>query len=56
MNRIEAIASHVPYMHCPGNHEIKADFTHYRYKFSSPLTPWPIPLYKVSEHCVYALV
>ena len=48
MNRIEAIASKVPYMHCPGNHEIPYDFIHYRYRFSSPQVQWPIPKYQVS--------
>lgn len=62
MNRIEPISSRIPYMHTPGNHEILYGFYHYRFKFSSPRTSWPIPLYKVSvmadccERCIELLV
>jgi hypothetical protein len=31
MERIEPIAAYVPYMTCPGNHEIAYNFSHYRY-------------------------
>ncbi|XP_067932184.1 acid phosphatase type 7-like [Watersipora subatra] len=43
LRRIEQIASRLPYMHCVGNHEIPYGFIHYRYRFSSPRVPWPIP-------------
>ncbi|KAK7446637.1 hypothetical protein BaRGS_00040252 [Batillaria attramentaria] len=40
---IEPVASSLPYMVSPGNHEIAGDFLHYRTRFSTPGTPWPIP-------------
>ncbi|CAH1779177.1 unnamed protein product [Owenia fusiformis] len=42
MRRIQDIAARVPYMTCPGNHEIWYDFSHYRYRFSAPRSDWPI--------------
>jgi hypothetical protein len=36
MERIEPIAAYVPYMTCPGNHEIAYNFSHYRNRFSMP--------------------
>ncbi|XP_044731584.1 acid phosphatase type 7 isoform X1 [Chrysoperla carnea] len=36
MNQIESIAAYVPYMTCPGNHEQKYNFSHYRARFSMP--------------------
>ncbi|XP_064610671.1 acid phosphatase type 7-like isoform X1 [Liolophura sinensis] len=45
MDMIEPIASRVPYLTTPGNHEVAQDtFVHYRYRFSTPTTGWPIPL------------
>ncbi|XP_005106696.1 acid phosphatase type 7 [Aplysia californica] len=44
MKLIEPLASTIPYLTCPGNHEIDFDsFVHYRYRFSMPNTDWPIP-------------
>eukprot|EP00057_Strongylocentrotus_purpuratus_P016056 XP_011670530.1 PREDICTED: iron/zinc purple acid phosphatase-like protein isoform X1 [Strongylocentrotus purpuratus] len=42
MNRIQDVAAVLPYMTCPGNHEIAHDFVHYRYRFSMPGSPWPM--------------
>ncbi|XP_063969933.1 acid phosphatase type 7-like [Lytechinus pictus] len=42
MNRIQDIAAVLPYMTCPGNHEIAHDFVHYRYRFSMPRSDWPM--------------
>ncbi|XP_038070336.1 acid phosphatase type 7-like [Patiria miniata] len=47
MNRIQHVASTIPYMTCPGNHEIPNSFSHYRYRFSMPSLPWPMPLEKM---------
>ncbi|XP_060563961.1 acid phosphatase type 7-like isoform X2 [Ruditapes philippinarum] len=48
MAQIEEMASHIPYMVSPGNHEIEEDtFNQYRYRFSMPNTEWPIPLNKM---------
>ncbi|XP_045192870.2 acid phosphatase type 7-like [Mercenaria mercenaria] len=48
MRQIEEMASHIPYMVSPGNHEIESDtFNQYRYRFSMPNTEWPIPLNKM---------
>lgn len=49
MRQIEEIASHVPYMTAPGNHEIEPseDFKQYGVRFSMPNTDWPIPLTKI---------
>ncbi|XP_076470599.1 acid phosphatase type 7-like [Babylonia areolata] len=43
MELIEPIAAFLPYMTCPGNHEIDSDsFTHYNHRFSMPGSPWPM--------------
>src|SRR5699024_9804272 len=34
MQMIEPVASRVPYMTCPGNHERKSNFSHYDARFS----------------------
>lgn len=48
MQQITEMASHIPYMVSPGNHEIEADtFNQYRYRFSMPNTDWPIPMNKM---------
>ncbi|XP_002738205.1 acid phosphatase type 7-like [Saccoglossus kowalevskii] len=44
MNRIQSIATRIPYMTAVGNHEIEFNFSHYRYRFSMPNSPWPMPL------------
>lgn len=45
MNRIQYVASRLPYMTCVGNHEIAWDtFSHYRHRFSMPGTDWPMPV------------
>eukprot|EP00945_MAST-04E_sp_MAST-4E-sp1_P008656 g8656.t1 len=36
MAAIEPVASTVPYMTCPGNHESRYNFSHYRNRFSMP--------------------
>ncbi|XP_052767645.1 acid phosphatase type 7-like [Mya arenaria] len=36
MNMVEPLASELPYMTCPGNHENKYNFTHYKRRFSMP--------------------
>ncbi|KAF2904536.1 hypothetical protein ILUMI_01637 [Ignelater luminosus] len=36
MRQIESIASYVPYMTCPGNHEERYNFSNYRERFSMP--------------------
>ncbi|XP_062582232.1 acid phosphatase type 7-like isoform X1 [Saccostrea cucullata] len=42
---IEDFSSRVQYLTSPGNHEIdQGSFAHYRYRFSTPGTSWPIPL------------
>ncbi|CAH1270778.1 ACP7 [Branchiostoma lanceolatum] len=41
MNRIQDIATKLPYMTCPGNHEIEFDFNPYLTRFSMPQSPWP---------------
>ncbi|KAK3085903.1 hypothetical protein FSP39_010267 [Pinctada imbricata] len=48
MRLIQEIASRIPYLTSPGNHEIDDDtFAHYRYRFSMPKTDWPIPQNKM---------
>ncbi|KAL8559759.1 hypothetical protein ACOMHN_002292 [Nucella lapillus] len=43
MAKIEPFAAFLPYMTCPGNHEIDSDtFIHYRHRFSMPGSPWPM--------------
>ncbi|KAF6021834.1 hypothetical protein EB796_019861 [Bugula neritina] len=49
MRSLVPVASRLPYMHSVGNHEIPFAFMHYRFRFSSPGTPWPIPLYRRSQ-------
>lgn len=45
MNRIQYVASRIPYMTCVGNHEIAGGtFSHYRYRFSMPGVVWPAPI------------
>ena len=36
MEAIEPVASTVPYMTCPGNHESRYNFSHYKNRFSMP--------------------
>ncbi|CAH1738472.1 unnamed protein product [Aphis gossypii] len=36
MRQLEPIASYVPYMTCPGNHEQKYNFSNYKARFSMP--------------------
>ncbi|BES89928.1 Purple acid [Nesidiocoris tenuis] len=36
LNEVQPIASHVPYMVCPGNHEYHYNFSQYREKFTMP--------------------
>ncbi|XP_050399068.1 acid phosphatase type 7 [Patella vulgata] len=48
MEMIEGFSSKIPYITCPGNHEIdNYTFAQYRYRFSMPKTNWPIPLDKM---------
>ncbi|GFS07144.1 purple acid phosphatase [Elysia marginata] len=48
MKLIEPAAAAIPYLTCPGNHEIDTDtFTHYRHRFAMPDTEWPMPLDKM---------
>ncbi|XP_060562267.1 acid phosphatase type 7-like [Ruditapes philippinarum] len=47
MEEIQSFAAELPYMTAPGNHEIAEDFKSYRNRFSTPNTPWPIPLNKM---------
>ncbi|XP_011432423.3 acid phosphatase type 7 isoform X1 [Magallana gigas] len=45
---IEDFSARVQYLTSPGNHEIDTgSFAHYRHRFSTPGTPWPIPLNKM---------
>ncbi|KAJ7374236.1 hypothetical protein OS493_007313 [Desmophyllum pertusum] len=36
MNQVQPIAAYVPYMTCPGNHELAYNFSNYRNRFSMP--------------------
>eukprot|EP00117_Sycon_ciliatum_P047556 scpid31150/ scgid0868/ Iron/zinc purple acid phosphatase-like protein len=36
MNRLQDVAANIPYMTCPGNHEIAYNFSHYRNRFAMP--------------------
>jgi len=36
LRQIEPIAANIPYMTCPGNHEIKYNFSNYRHRFVMP--------------------
>lgn len=36
LRQIEPIAGYVPYMTCPGNHEMKYNFSNYRHRFVMP--------------------
>lgn len=36
MRQIEPIAAYLPYMTCPGNHEQKSNFSHYKNRFTMP--------------------
>ncbi|KAK7490603.1 hypothetical protein BaRGS_00018206 [Batillaria attramentaria] len=47
MNNMEKFAARIPYMTVPGDHEKYHDFAHYRYRFSMPNTPWPMPAEKL---------
>ncbi|KAL4225576.1 hypothetical protein ACF0H5_016264 [Mactra antiquata] len=47
MKEIQPIASTIPYMTSPGNHEIPGDFLSYRIRFSAPGIDWPMPLNKL---------
>lgn len=43
LKAIEPFAASFPYMTVPGDHESPAKFIHYRYRFSMPGVPWPMP-------------
>ena len=43
LNKIQKMTVSIPYLTCPGDHERFYDFVHYRYRFSMPNTPWPMP-------------
>ncbi|KAL4227019.1 hypothetical protein ACF0H5_014995 [Mactra antiquata] len=43
LKQIEKVAARIPYMTVPGDHERYDDFLHYRYRFSMPNLPWPMP-------------
>lgn len=43
LNLIEKVSARVPYMTVPGDHERDNGFLHYRYRFSMPNLPWPMP-------------
>ncbi|KAK3579398.1 hypothetical protein CHS0354_029706 [Potamilus streckersoni] len=43
LNLIQNMAARTPYMTCPGDHERFSNFVHYRYRFSMPTLPWPMP-------------
>ena len=43
LRQIEKAAARKPYMTAPGDHERFDDFLHYRYRFSMPSLPWPMP-------------
>ncbi|CAL1529697.1 unnamed protein product [Lymnaea stagnalis] len=48
MQLIEPVAAYIPYMTCPGNHEIDyGRFSHYSHRFSMPDSEWPIPFDKM---------
>ncbi|KAJ8303060.1 hypothetical protein KUTeg_019456, partial [Tegillarca granosa] len=47
LNNVENIASRIPYMTSPGNHELQDGFHHYRTRFSMPNTEWPMPKNKL---------
>lgn len=48
MEKIQPVAAFLPYMTCPGNHEIDSDtFVHYRHRFSMPGSPWPMTMDKL---------
>ncbi|KAK3086811.1 hypothetical protein FSP39_023855 [Pinctada imbricata] len=42
LSEIEPIASRIPYMTAPGNHELGNQLHHYRTRFSMPGTTWPM--------------
>ncbi|GFO21328.1 purple acid phosphatase [Plakobranchus ocellatus] len=45
---IEPAAASIPYMTCPGNHEIDLEsFAHYRHRFAMPGSKWPLPMNKM---------
>ncbi|XP_045164941.1 acid phosphatase type 7-like [Mercenaria mercenaria] len=43
LQKIEKVAARTPYMTVPGDHERNDEFLHYRYRFSMPNLPWPMP-------------
>lgn len=43
LRQIEKVAARMPYMTVPGDHERYDEFLHYRYRFSMPNLPWPMP-------------
>lgn len=43
LRQIEKVAARIPYMTAPGDHERYDEFLHYRYRFSMPNLPWPMP-------------
>lgn len=46
-NKIESVAARIPYMTVPGDHEKFNQFLQYRYRFSMPSVPWPMPIEKL---------
>lgn len=51
LKQIEKVAARIPYMTVPGDHEKYDDYLHYRYRFSMPTLPWPMP----SDHLWYSI-
>jgi len=47
LHTIENVAARIPYMTVPGDHEQFQQFLHYRYRFSMPNLPWPMPADKL---------
>lgn len=47
LQQIEKVAARMPYMTVPGDHERYDQFLHYRYRFSMPNLPWPMPAEKL---------
>ena len=43
LNALQPLAAYVPYVGIVGDHEREGQYAHYRYRFSLPGQPWPIP-------------